>query len=321
MNQRLHGLDSLRGLAALAVLVQHYISLIAAPGSILAEYTIGIVDLGKFGVSLFFLISGFVIPQSVGRGLQQFWVGRAFRLLPALWFSICFASLLGAQIDGPLHLLANALMVAGTLGEENLVSVYWTLNWELYFYLVVSALFLCNKLRDARSLCFLSIFLCGLSLFHPFMLYISMMLFGSLLNLIFVEKDSQSLRWLNLSLGAFFVAGFCWFLTDFRPTSFYTGVVLAIPVFLLTWNRLRNPVLIWVGSISYSLYLLHLPILEFASGFPAYAYTILGIGGSLLLSWTVFHWIERPMIVAGKRFNSSLVERNRKLTAQERPQS
>lgn len=317
MDNRLKGLDALRGLAALAVLVQHHLLLIAVSEHQWVERVISAVDLGKFGVSLFFLISGFVIPFSVGRGLQQFWLGRAFRLLPALWFSIAFALILGVPIDSLVQLFANAFMITEMFGEKNLLPVYWTLNWELYFYLIVSGLFACSRQSDARCLCYLSIFFCALSLVHPFTLYLSMMIIGSLLNVFLLKKDQRSLPWLVIAFGAFFVAGFCWSLTDFRPVSFYLGVVLAVPVFLLTWNRLNNALLIWFGSISYSLYLLHFPILKLLSGYPIHIATIWGIGSSILISWSVFRWVEKPMITLGKRLAVNLQEHSHALTVQD----
>ena len=45
----------------------------------------GIIDLGKYGVLLFFLVSGYVIPMSLERhgSLRRFWIGRLFRIYPA----------------------------------------------------------------------------------------------------------------------------------------------------------------------------------------------------------------------------------------------
>ena len=78
---RLGWLDALRGLAALAVVFQH-------SGPYLADGVFALthrrLDPGIFGVFLFFLISGYIVPASLERrgDLRAFWVGRLFRIYP-----------------------------------------------------------------------------------------------------------------------------------------------------------------------------------------------------------------------------------------------
>ena len=85
MQGRLQYIDAMRGIAALLVVLQHALAE-AFPASPLLEY----VSPGRFGVVLFFLISGFVVPFSIKgeRPIASFVVNRAARLLPALWLSI-----------------------------------------------------------------------------------------------------------------------------------------------------------------------------------------------------------------------------------------
>ena len=78
---RLSFLDFLRGIAALAVCFEH-------AGYRLwphfREVTHSYFSFGKFGLTAFFLTSGFVIPYSLERSnsLRRFWVNRFFRLYP-----------------------------------------------------------------------------------------------------------------------------------------------------------------------------------------------------------------------------------------------
>lgn len=81
--KRLIWLDSLRGIAAIFVVILH---------NLLESVTFGYFDIGKIGGAIFFLISGFVIPISLyKKSIKQFIVGRFFRLYPAYGASILLA--------------------------------------------------------------------------------------------------------------------------------------------------------------------------------------------------------------------------------------
>src|SRR5881397_2950111 len=81
--RRLAWLDALRGIAALVVVYEH------AQDPIFPELRTTVApwfDTGKFGVMVFFLVSGYIIPASLERrgSIRDFWVSRLFRLYP-LW--------------------------------------------------------------------------------------------------------------------------------------------------------------------------------------------------------------------------------------------
>ena len=84
---RLEFLDALRGLAAFAVILQHAGQNLSPSYS---AFAFSIFDLGNFGVTVFFLCSGFIIPISLERqgSLRSFWIRRFFRLYPLYWFCI-----------------------------------------------------------------------------------------------------------------------------------------------------------------------------------------------------------------------------------------
>ncbi|MDH6179937.1 peptidoglycan/LPS O-acetylase OafA/YrhL [Microbacteriaceae bacterium SG_E_30_P1] len=158
----LSGLDGLRAVAVLAVMVFHFTP-IAAPG-------------GYIGVDVFFVISGFLITglllrEHTSRGrisLRQFWMRRARRLLPALVLvvAVCSAAAffvggdvivgLGVQILGAATFSSNWIYIAqgtsyfdGTTPE--LFRNLWSLAVEEQFYLVwpllLVALLLLRKRR------------------------------------------------------------------------------------------------------------------------------------------------------------------------------
>ncbi|MFF2543891.1 acyltransferase family protein [Kitasatospora sp. NPDC058063] len=147
---RLGWLDALRGIAALAVAMHHFglLGKIPHAGGVPRH-----LDLGFFGVMLFFLVSGYIIPASLERrgDVRAFWTGRLFRIYPAVAVTV-LASLLvlprSGQIvqsfpfDHPvLSLAANGLLLQDLLGVPSTIGVMWSLTYEMVFYYFVCALF------------------------------------------------------------------------------------------------------------------------------------------------------------------------------------
>src|SRR3954465_10022133 len=91
---RLQFLGAPRGIAAFAVILQHAGQPLSTGYS---AFAFSMFDLGNFGVMLFFLCSGFIIPISLERqgSLRRFWIRRFFRLFPLYWFCIGVALVLG----------------------------------------------------------------------------------------------------------------------------------------------------------------------------------------------------------------------------------
>jgi peptidoglycan/LPS O-acetylase OafA/YrhL len=135
---RLGWLDALRGYAALVVVGFHLSPSVLGPARHLA--IIRHFDAGKYGVLLFFLVSGYVIPMSLERHgcLRRFWIGRLFRVYPAYLATIAVTVTIGTWHGG---LLAHATMLVDPLGVRGAVRVFWTLSYEMVFYLLVSGLF------------------------------------------------------------------------------------------------------------------------------------------------------------------------------------
>jgi peptidoglycan/LPS O-acetylase OafA/YrhL len=145
---RLGWLDALRGIAALVVVFEH------SSYSFMAELRRELVpelNVSRYGIMVFFLVSGYIIPASLERrgSVRTFWIGRLFRIYP-LWTAVVsallVASLLGfAELpDGQnvvTVVLAHVTLLQELLGTPNLLIVLWTLSYEMAFYLLVVALF------------------------------------------------------------------------------------------------------------------------------------------------------------------------------------
>lgn len=165
---RLHGLDALRGLAALAVVIYHITLRYPAfmqgrptpstplfPG--FAQIEAGIVP-----VLWFFLLSGFVITWTVDRSRSpmDFVVSRVSRIYPAYWASLLLAvavlwlwPLPGTALDLPV-ILVNVSMLQAWLLVPDVAGVYWSLAIELMFYAYALALFASGRWRRVHLAAF-----------------------------------------------------------------------------------------------------------------------------------------------------------------------
>jgi len=146
--QRLAMLDGLRFAAAAAVMLFHYTaaekrlwggntSPVEFPGiSAVSKY-------GYLGVELFFVISGFVILMTAyQRPIEAFVSSRVSRLFPAYWVAVIGTFVLQSFWSGDrsstlLDALVNLTMLQGTAGVTNIQGAFWTLWYELKFYLLI----------------------------------------------------------------------------------------------------------------------------------------------------------------------------------------
>jgi peptidoglycan/LPS O-acetylase OafA/YrhL len=146
---RLAWLDALRGFAALCVVFDHGSTLLLRPAR---DFLYHWLNLGQYGVFVFFLVSGYIVPASLERkgSLRGFWTSRAFRLYPMYAAALVLASaayytghgtIRGAEHQ-PLTAAASwLLMLPNLLTGPNVPNVTWTLSYEMVFYLLLAALF------------------------------------------------------------------------------------------------------------------------------------------------------------------------------------
>ena len=165
--QRRHGrlqfLDCLRGIAALAVALQHGAELLWPD---YLRWSVEVFRPGEYGVFVFFLCSGFIIPASLERhnSFRRFWIGRFFRLFPLYWFALLTLVVLwlfGAYEFpvgvGERAFVLNLTMVQNFLGVPNIIGASWSLAYEMCFYLAASALFLAGVHKKSVSIAFVAI--------------------------------------------------------------------------------------------------------------------------------------------------------------------
>src|ERR1700683_3416697 len=114
---RLAWLDALRGIAALCVVFDHLTYSVLQP---VRNSVYHWFDPGQYGVFVFFIVSGYIVPASLERkgSVRSFWVSRVFRLYPLYLLVVGAAVLLwvfgqgsirGATADPANSVLAQLL--------------------------------------------------------------------------------------------------------------------------------------------------------------------------------------------------------------------
>jgi peptidoglycan/LPS O-acetylase OafA/YrhL len=274
---RLPELDSLRAIAALAVLFYHYTS---GYEQVVGPHTRPVpnIEWGHLGVDLFFVISGFVIAWTLERSssLADFAFGRVARLYPAY---LAGAAITGIVVFGfgfnPAHIQTSDIAWNAIIGlpqlvkANNLDASYWTLGLEVSFYVMAAAVtsglpkvrfeifclawlaaslltraFLPGYIRFQLLLVsgYSPLFVAGAMLFalSPTMRpdRLTVATFAAAITVCFIGADP---RWLRLANGA----GLCLFV----------GLVFGAATGRLAFLNFRP--LVVIGQASYSLYLIH----------------------------------------------------------------
>ncbi|WP_176508799.1 MULTISPECIES: acyltransferase family protein [Pseudomonas] len=160
----LNSIQILRALAAWLVVGHHIIQLYykSSTSGIASEI---LHKYGAIGVDLFFIISGFVIYASASKKLTSpadFAKNRLIRIVPAYWvFTLITAAILIYAPNSipltslePIFLIKSLFFIPAQnpsgIGLYPLMTVGWTLNYEISFYAVFFiSLFLPQKMRIA----------------------------------------------------------------------------------------------------------------------------------------------------------------------------
>lgn len=341
-------IDALRGIAALLVVWLHVTQFFQAQlapvqpmgGLALARFAQDF-DFGRIGVMLFFLISGYVIPDSIRLDrpspLATFAIRRVLRIFPAYWLSVPLGAgamwWLWGRPFGWREILVNLTLLQDLVGVPPAIGVYWTLLVELVFYVLCIVLALLHSLHDARRIAWLAALLAGvhtlavfaawrgvaLSLPLAFLpLYLPFMLCGALFRHLDdgAAIDAGARRLLAALVGYYLVVFPLAASWAIGPRNNYVVCgAIALLVFLLGTRvtRLRAGLFVWLGRISYSLYLFHAPLtmlvlwwlLQQAADSPwrgqhmlvyLAACTLLGVAAAAVVE----RCVERPGIALGR---------------------
>jgi peptidoglycan/LPS O-acetylase OafA/YrhL len=310
-------LDALRGIAVLLVLLGHF----GVPG---------LAAGGTVGVALFFALSGYLITglllaewsESRRIDVRAFYIRRARRLLPAL--AVLLAAMAGwAIVSGQIdRWLPGGLAVAFYVGNWAWIAGVplrgiahaWSLAVEEQFYLLWPLALIALLRRGPRlaigvtiGIIVLSFAATALTLNDYLLAFAGSdarakdLLVGCLVALVSWRRGTDVVV---PTVAAALASGV---LAIIATASFVTvnPVLTAIPCgMVVAWMAARPralawPPLLYVGLISYGLYLYHYPFaygpLDFAAGWPWVARTA-GLGAlTVVLAWASFRWIESPI--------------------------
>ena len=274
-SERQESVEILRGIAAFSVMWFHLVngnaSFPAGDGWLRASGAYGYL-----GVQLFFVISGFVIPYSLARRNYRiaadglgFLGRRLVRIEPAYLVSVALMVVL--QVASALTPGSGAAMPASELAASMVLHVaylapwfhvpwlspvYWSLAIELQYYVVMlfAAPLLLSKRRTCVSLVLLAAAILPLLIDDERLLLRYLPLFG--LGFIRFLAFRRVLTVAELAGWAALYFGLYWFVFDRHQ-----ALAAAFAFFFLFLPLKRPlPVLSFLGSISYSLYLVHFPI-------------------------------------------------------------
>ncbi|WP_405088634.1 acyltransferase family protein [Microbispora sp. NBC_01389] len=370
---RLAWLDALRGIGAMAVVAEHALPWVMPS---LRPYWF---SLGMYGVLVFFLVSGYIIPASLEKrgDVGAFWISRVFRLYPLYLLVIAFVLVMAVWVpvrqEVPRHPSAVAAHLSMLLDVVHIGAVadpMWTLSYEMVFYLLVTALFAGGMHRRSGTLAIVFgvvavaaglvlsapllpghwpavvagvVFVAGLAClitgrFRTVAAYalglmaLVLLLFGSFVPwfgaaiLAVMFTGTALYRWERgtaglgpVAVAAVLVAaapvwsaqaGWWWV----QPGVWITTIALAGATFAIGMalrGRRVPGVLTWLGLISYSVYLLHHPLLKYLNALvgdlksvPDTGRAALALGYlavMLTLSWLTYRFVESPAQRLGRR--------------------
>lgn len=321
-------LNMLRGIAALNVVVSHYSNETGILWGALGH------GAGQFGVMLFFMLSGFLMSYLYLNiefnitNIQNYAVARIARVIPLFLFVVLmsyFFQVIG--IKGVLYDIQNLKSLISNLALLSGTSVLWTIGPEIQFYIFFIFLWFLTAKRTEYLYIFISFVLLLLIFFDfpnpqvhfkelsidtklirslPY--FFAGVVFASLYKKWTPPNHLQSSAFLlTLLIIPLFYPIIFHFITgkthemwaDFGLFFSFSLVFFAL-VFLVPHDNkfLSNYIGDFLGKISYSLYLLHLPILNLLKN-PAKAhpmiFLVVFITISLLISYLSYWLLENPL--------------------------
>jgi peptidoglycan/LPS O-acetylase OafA/YrhL len=314
---RLHSIEALRGLAALGVTWFHLTNGYPSDDPVRASGSYG-----WLGVDCFFVISGFVIPYSLYvanyqiTGFGRFLARRLVRLEPPYLVSVAvvillqFASSYAPGFRGAdphysvTQISAHLLYMIPLTSYDWIGVVYWSLAYEFAFYITAGLLFSVLWKRHLLLTAALSgaVFIAGFALTHTWNARLLLFLFGIAAVRFYVGRDPpwQFAVCIAANAGIIVLTG--------ATLSALVGAITALMVVFVkipAWRPLTA-----LGAISYSLYLIHVPIggrivhlgERFIRGqVQELAISLVALVLSLMCAWVFYRAIEVASTRASKK--------------------
>lgn len=326
-NNRNHLIDLLRIIAASYVVIFHLNPEVKNT----TNWYLLFCSYGRLGVPVFFVISGYCILIALEHTKKpaEFMIRRLFRIFPPYWFSLvvtCAIILVYkistgtnsvAVIPKSISAMAATLVLLTTPVTKIMVInwVYWTLSYEIFFYTII---FFCSFFKKQYfTLALIGITLLSVILPIPQIGPLFFLKFWPLFALGMViykfTHHQPGLKWYNLALLATTLLAFY---TTAQTIPYIAACsVASILIIIDHFRPFKKNMISKYGDVSYSLYLIHIPLGSYVLGIFQNRAIIeqniilnIAIDFSMLiiliaLSGLMHKYIEIPSINYGKRLS------------------
>tara|TARA_Y100001980_G_C14505022_1_gene280668 strand:+ start:99 stop:1085 length:987 start_codon:yes stop_codon:yes gene_type:complete len=294
---------------------------------------LNILPFGAIGVDIFFIISGFIISFITEKNSDHFLKKRFFRIAPMYWLFTFFIIFISIYLPDILrssnydltHTFFSLFFIpywTDTTAFSPILKLGWTLNFEMFFYLIF---YFCMRLnyknREILSSILLLIIYFTLAAFllsdtSPFSFYadtiIFEFIFGMLLAVVYKNKSSLFNSY-GSKVSLFLVCSSLIFLISTHYFSFSGGyryifwgmpALLCVVAFLSCEKYMKNEnfkkFAVIGGDISYPLYLIHIYIIAFMNrvlfeSINIYFLFFFGLLISCLVSYFVLVIFDNPI--------------------------
>lgn len=299
---------------------------------------------GKAAVYIFFILSGFVLTipvvRSAGRySWKSFYPHRLARLYLPVWGAVAFGALIFwalPRIGEPeslwLQERPQEMDVVGVIksltlvfGPGGLISPLWSLQWEILFSLAVP-LYIWVAIRFSKlhwlilASCILVSTAGGVAA-ESILIYIPMFMIGVIIAVRLDSIRESTESWSNTKWAMIAGVGvilMCahWIALAFSPAPQIIGSMVGLTlvgsamifVAAVAWRRFGNalstPIPLWLGTVSFSVYLIHEPIvvgLGYLAGTDLWWSIPTGIIVSLAVGHIFYRVVELPSYKLAKR--------------------
>ena len=320
-----------RGFAALLVVLFHATGLFASKSYWNTKILDGYFGFGHSGVEFFFALSGFIMVMihrcDIGkpRRLGSFAFKRALRIYPIYWVITAFVmALYYVSSNERLSLYSNSIFLIGK-NADAVLAVAWTLFNEVLFYIVFATMILNRRLGYAIFLAwFLACMLCMNMKEVHYSLYALNLIFGfGMAGAVLYKKLKYSKILMYVSACAFILFGIeeVYFgLLDENVRALLYGAVSAVGIAAAVRAEKDGWVVVprWaagLGNASYSLYLVHYPVLAVISqiwlatplrALPAFVAFCIITFGTICAGLLTHHFIEKPLMAVLTKFRTQV---------------
>lgn len=341
-------LDTFRGLACLYVVV-HHCFLQVKMDTVTNSYLIFTADIfgkGRWAVDFFIVISGFSLANSVRENFdlnsyKKFVIKRAYRIIPPFYVSLLLSVLLGLTVLSnptgnnwdnciPVNwkdIVVNILLMQDVVNDSiySINHTFWSIavEWKIYMLFPLITYLKVKLSVSKAAIVILLLSLCtyyvlaylGLPFYVMSPQYTLLFFLGIVASTVEERKIDENINFILFGYLVFLLVMMYVIDKNHLPTFWddvSIGVLFSCLLILMKKSKIRVVVGEKVGKISYSMYLIHAPILQIVTittislgildvNEQLFITLIIGTTVSVVVSKIFFELIEKPFLYISKR--------------------